>query len=200
MDWKAPFLPYENIKPIAHDFLIKFHGSLEIPIPIDLIAERDLGLAIIPSHEMQNVYGIEGFLSKDCSSINVDQYVMENRLYRYRFTIAHEIGHLVLHRGLYDNAQYETTEDWIAFVNQIEAAEYGWAERQAYWFAGLVLLPPEVFAGKFNDYVARATEQGYPIKIHFDEFIQFIAAPLGREFEVSADVVDRQIRYEGLKP
>jgi len=200
MEWKAPFLPYENIKPIADDILSKYHQPLEIPIPVDLIAERDFGLSIIPSHEMQNVYGVEGFLSRDCSCVNVDQYVMENRYYKYRFTIAHEIGHLVLHRDLYDNAKYETIEEWIAFVNQIGAEEYGWAERQAYWFAGVLLLPPNVFAVKFSEYVARAVEQGYPITTHFDEFVQFISAPLGREFEVSADVVERQIKYENLRP
>ena len=182
------------------EFLENYHKSLTIPVPIDLIAERDLRLSIIPGHELQKVFGIEGFLSKDCSSITIDRSVMENRYYRYRFTIAHEIGHLVLHRSLYENAEFETIEEWIAFTNQIGAEEYRWAEWQAYRFAGLVLVPVETLHNRFSDAIRKARNAGFRVEDHFEEFVEFISRPLSREFDVSTEVIEKQIKLEKLKP
>jgi len=199
-NWQAPFLQYPQVKQRAQQFLDTFHRSLTVPVPIDLIADRALGITIVPCHEMKNAFDVDGYLSADKKTIHVDMNTMENNLYRYRFTIAHELGHLVLHPSLYDAARFITTEDWKSFVSGIAPEQYGWAERQAYWFAGSVLLPASVFETRFRAYVTKAIASGYPLKEYFEDFIEFISAPLGREFAVSPDVVERQIIKENLRP
>jgi hypothetical protein len=48
MNFKVPFIAYDQVGQIVKDFLAKFHPSLELPIPIEGIIEFDLGLHIIP--------------------------------------------------------------------------------------------------------------------------------------------------------
>lgn len=54
---------------------------------------------------------------------------------RSRLDAAHELGHLVLHRGLTDRALYD-------------AAAFKEIERQAFYFAGAFLLPAESFGAE----------------------------------------------------
>jgi Zn-dependent peptidase ImmA (M78 family) len=55
---------------------------------------------------------------------------------RARFDLAHEIGHLILHRSL-------TRED---LSGEDGKGIYDRLEEQAHWFAGALLLPPERFS------------------------------------------------------
>ncbi len=97
---KAPILSYEKVNGRAEEFL-KRHGlGNKLPIPIDEIIEFSYGIDIVPFPNLQRDFDIEGFISGDLSCIYVDDFVFQNRLFRYRFTLAHEIGHLVLHKDL----------------------------------------------------------------------------------------------------
>jgi Zn-dependent peptidase ImmA (M78 family) len=91
---QQPVLSYEQIRERADDFLKAHNPQMIIPVPIENIAEFSMGINIIPIPGLQKLIDVEGFISSDFSSITVDQFVMEERETRYRFTIAHEIGHL----------------------------------------------------------------------------------------------------------
>jgi len=48
--------------------------------------------------------------------------------YRLRFSVAHEIGHLVLHRDIYAGLQHATAAQWFDYISAIPEVEYGWVE------------------------------------------------------------------------
>ena len=48
MIYKAPFLPYDKIRPYAQLFLEKYHPTKTVPIPIEEIIEFELKMDIIP--------------------------------------------------------------------------------------------------------------------------------------------------------
>jgi hypothetical protein len=58
------------------------------PPPIEEIAEIKCGLDIIPLPGLRDLLEVDGFISSDLSCITVDQFVLERRLNRYRFTLA----------------------------------------------------------------------------------------------------------------
>ena len=60
---------------------------------------------------------------------------------RYRFTLAHEIGHYVFHSDLIASFHPQSVADWSKFVLGIDEETYGWLEWQAYSFAAAVLVP-----------------------------------------------------------
>ena len=57
--------------------------------------------------------------------------------------LAHEIGHIVLHRNLYRANRFSSIAEWKEFINSITEEEHGWLEYQGYAFAGLILVPKE---------------------------------------------------------
>jgi Zn-dependent peptidase ImmA (M78 family) len=136
-----PIISYEDINNSAEIFL-KNHGAGDkLPVPIEEIVEFDLGLDIVPFPGLQRDFDIDGFISGDLTCIYVDDFIFLNRPTRYRFTLAHEIGHFVLHKDLIENIHPKSVADWKDFILQVNEEEYDWLEWQAYTFAGLVLVP-----------------------------------------------------------
>ncbi|MBS3918141.1 MAG: hypothetical protein KG012_04570 [Deltaproteobacteria bacterium] len=91
----APILSYDDINKHAEDFLWKHKRNEIFPVDIEAIAEFDLGLNIFPFPNLQVIFDIEGFISGDLNVIYVDEFIYYQRPARYRFTLAHEIGHYV---------------------------------------------------------------------------------------------------------
>ena len=100
---------------------------------------------------MHRSYDIDSMLSKDLRQICVDGAVFENFPGRYRFSLAHEVGHRQLHAEFYAQLQFSDIADWKNDIcNEIGEKEYGKLEFQAYTFAGLILVPPAPLANVFR--------------------------------------------------
>lgn len=132
---------------------IAFLEPTTIPVPIEEIIEFEFGMNIIPIPGLHQGYEIDGFISSDLSEISVDQFVYESRPGRYRFTLAHELGHAVLHRKVYEAAAFSTIKKWKRFIEEIDLQDYEWLEWQGYAFAGLILVPPAPLKKKFAEAV-----------------------------------------------
>jgi hypothetical protein len=117
---KVPYYSYEQIRNHANAFLAKYNPTGVIPVPIEEIAEFSLHLNIIPIPGIQDSLEVAGFVSSDLLSISVDQFVMEKRVTRYRFTLAHEIGHIWLHREIFEQLKLNTVEEWKKFQTEMD--------------------------------------------------------------------------------
>jgi hypothetical protein len=134
-------------------FFVNNHQGAKTPI--DEIAEFDLGLNIDfdnlresfhfeTSSSEDQILGAMVFSNRqiivDETLDPVDNPAIEGR---YRFTIAHEIGHWVLHRHLFSNelnavaALRETTGDYLLRQKTPDAR----LEWQANYFAACILMP-----------------------------------------------------------
>src|SRR5207302_741482 len=122
----------------------------------------------------------------------------ENRL---RFSVAHELGHLVLHSDVYGTLQHGSVEDWMDFLTAIPEAEYNWLESHAYEFAGRLLVPPDTLCGAFKDAVQLAEKAGFAEWDATGETaLGFVANHIRRSFGVSAEVIAKRLRVEKLWP
>ncbi|MGR3310427.1 MAG: ImmA/IrrE family metallo-endopeptidase [Candidatus Brocadiales bacterium] len=92
---KAPYLTHEQIRTRAKLFLEKYHPEDSYPVPIEDIIEYQLKLDIIPIPGLRDYVEVEGFVSVVSGSISIDDYIYHKRPARCRFTLAHEIGHLI---------------------------------------------------------------------------------------------------------
>lgn len=108
---------------------------------IEAIAEFDLGLNIFPFPNLQETFDVEGFISGDLNVIYVDEFIYYQRPARYRFTLAHEIGHYVFHSDLIASFHPRSIADWSKFILAVDEETYGWLEWQAYSFAAAALVP-----------------------------------------------------------
>lgn len=179
-----------------------------IPVDIDHIVEFGYRLEVRPLKNLKSSLDMEGMLSKDRTTIFVDNDTYtDDRFYtRHRFTLAHEIGHFELHKDYYLKAKFETPEEWLALLQNIDPDELEWCERHADEFAGRLLVPVEFLNAeidKLRPELKRLEGIAKDLGIDNGEEIQkrkavYIARILAPKFEVSSQVIEIRIRTERL--
>ena len=189
----VPYKDHNYIKKEAEKFLQKYHPKDTYPIPIEDIIELQMGLDIIPIDGLHEIIDTDGFISADLTSISVEGYMYKNRAGRYRFTLAHEIGHLVLHDNIYKQCKFNKMDEWKEFIENFPEKEYSWLEWQANEFAGLVLVPSHHLKRRLSYHV----KQLKALKIENDDVILDRAIEfLSKDFIVSAEVIRRRLSRE----
>ncbi len=196
---KIPIYSYEDLRKKADDFLLTYNPSGTIPIPIEEIVEFEFNINIVPVLALQREFEVEGFTSSDLKNIYVDEYVYTDHLNRYRFTLAHEIGHIILHKNLYSENRFSSIAEWKEFINSMTEGEHGWLEYQGYAFAGLILVPRENLIKHTNEWVKRIKGKGVSLKQNWDFAWELIIAHLGKAFQVSSSVIEKRLDKDGIK-
>ncbi|MGB6044083.1 MAG: ImmA/IrrE family metallo-endopeptidase [Pirellulales bacterium] len=162
------------------------------------IIEFELGMDIVPTPGLHQFLEVDGFITSDLCEIWVDQFVYASRPGRYRFTLAHEVGHSILHTDIFQSQVFHSVADWKAFVNSIPDKEHGWLEYQAYAFAGLVLVPREQLETATRKCVDMIRSEGIDLKENWDFAWSRIAAFLSKQFEVSSAVIEKRLEKDRL--
>jgi Zn-dependent peptidase ImmA (M78 family) len=169
-----------------------------IPTPIEEIAEIKCALDIIPLPGMRELLEVDGFISSDLTCITVDQFVLERRVNRYRFTLAHEIGHWYMHRELYAELKFGSVNEWKQFHKEVDETDYNWLEYQAYAFAGLVLVPTGPLKSQFQSAANAAERIGFSRQSDPEAFFEYVTETLREVFQVSDAVIAKRLRSENL--
>ena len=146
------FLAYHKIADIAEDFL-RENDANTIPVPIEEIIDVDYGIDIIPTPGLLSLSDVDGFITPDFSCIYADQFVQEQRFFRYRFTLAHEIGHFKMHKNYLDKYPINSIDGWKKFIEEIDPKDYSKMEFQGYAFGGLVLVPRKGLETQFDKFL-----------------------------------------------
>ena len=199
MTFRAPYFGYDDLRRRAEAFLAEYHPTRSIPVPIEFIVECTLGIEIVPVPGLQNAIETVSFLSADLTEIFVDEFVLRERPNRYRYSLAHELGHVTLHGDIYRQYQFTTIAQWKDFLaNEINEREYGYLETHAYSLAGLILVPTKELKEAFFDLVLPSQDEG----IDFDDpgtgAREYVEAHIAGQFDVSRDVVHRRVEYDKL--
>jgi len=164
-----------------------------------LSIEFQFRIDIVPMPGLHQVLETDGFVTSNLREIRVDQFVYDSRPGRYRFTLAHEIGHVVLHEAILRAHSFSTIDEWKAFVNSIPDKEHGWLEYQAYAFAGLVLVPKAPLETAAEQCVNLIRAEGIALQENWDFAWSRIAAFLAKQFEVSSAVIDKRLDKDNVR-
>jgi len=196
---RAPYLPYDALRERADSFLNGYHPSREIPVPIEEIVEFRFGMDIVPEPGLHQHFDIDSYITADLSEIRVDESVYQSRPGRYRFSLAHELGHRLLHEDVFARLAFDSIAAWKQLVaSAIPEKQYGYLEFQASSFAGLVLVPRAELAAKYAE-VCRIVEQhGLSLKEDSEVARELVADHIGGFFVVSPAVVRRRLEYDGM--
>jgi Zn-dependent peptidase ImmA (M78 family) len=193
-----PFRTYADIKQEAMKFLSKFHPSHSIPIPIETIIDVQLGLNIFPFPRLYKDHGQNGYLSKDRTTIYVDDLQYDQFNEKYRFTIAHELGHYVLHEYCYEQIDYLTCENYVEWRLSVEPEKIGWLDTHAQWFAGCILVPTKPLKKHCFDLVEKHKSKFLNTNLSMNDFLSYASNEIARYFEVSPPVIETQIKKENI--
>jgi len=138
-------------------------------------------------------------MSSNLKELTVDEYIYNNRLNRYRFTIAHEIGHIIMHADILKAGKIKLIDDYKRFMDGIPEPEYSKLEYQANAFAGLVLVPCQSLCEDVD-------KQFFSIKKKWPELVkdskvmwEMIDTILAEKYKVSKSVIDRRITDDKIK-
>jgi hypothetical protein len=146
-----PRYSHEDIARIAASFLSEHHPSETIPAPIEKIVDNSLKIDIVPIPGMHKAFDTDGSTTSDLEAIYVEEFVYDQRPGRYRFTLAHEAGHIVLHDKPYRSLKWDSLEEWKRTAQGIDEEQYRWLEWHANAFAGLVLVPPSLSKNRYGN-------------------------------------------------
>ena len=195
------YISYEEIEEEASKFLNEYNSSRVIPVPIERIVELKLEISIVPKMGLLKNEGIDAFLSHDFTELYIDHDHYVRQTNRSRFTLAHEVGHYVLHRDIV--ASIKTLDDWKFFIlgQGTGRAIY---EIHADNFAGCLIMPkPELeeeYKAQRKIAAARIKQAGMS-KPDEKTLISFIANEVARKFDVSpkaAEIRLSKIFLQGL--
>jgi IrrE N-terminal-like domain len=174
----------QECERILFTFLQARRGTIEFPLSTDdltvLIEQHadSLDMYADLSHYGGDVEGVTEFHADHAPRVSISEYLANDRRRknRLRSTLAHEFGHVHLHRHLWDEklrpgelfARDDRTNKAICKRDTIvDAPSYDWMEWQAGYVSGAILVPGSRARRLVGDYCAdRGLHGDVPVGSH----------------------------------
>lgn len=204
---RVPYLSKAEIEKEAAGFLNRYNRSRKLPVPIEEIAELDLKLDIVPVARLRDKMDKDAFISNDLATIYIDADVfnLDKLERRLRFSLAHEIGHMVLHARILSAVSLKSIREWRTFVDRLAEDAWHRFEWQANWFAGHVLVPSDELRQlakkglkSILPRVQEARRLGLSRNDYLDWTVDQWARKLAPRFHVSTAVLRKRLEADGL--
>ena len=197
---KCPFIAKPKLWDRIEEFRSQFPNSDSCPVDIELFAEL-AGFDIIPKRDLDD---FDAFLGLNLTSIYVHGKRYENAAYlrRVRFSIAHELGHAVLHSEFIRSQQITSVSEYLEFTRSLTDEEYSDFEWQANEFAGRLLVPRQQLTIELHKQVQLIIENNLQgmLTTNSDLLRSRLCIPIAKVFEVSEEVIERRLEREGIWP
>lgn len=195
---KAPRLPYDELRRIAAKFLADHHPLQAVPIPIVRIAEFCYEMDIVPVPGLQTAFDTDSSISSDLTTIYVDEFVFRSRHSRYRFSVAHELSHRLLHADILAELRFSSIAEFKTAIASIPPDQYRWIEWQAYSLAGLILVPKDALAVAYSKANGAAEAAGICLRNVDTHAANIICANIAKDFLVSTTVIRKRLKFDDV--
>ena len=168
----------KKVPKVRNEYAVINKYRESIPVDLDEIC-RELGVRVRTAYLNKDMSGMIETNGRKQYTITVNEN--DHRL-RQRFTIAHELGHYIMHRvlignGTSDNRAYRSTPDGMYYNTNIGRAE----ETDANKFAASVLMPWDKVEERRTEYIGPPED---------------MARRLAREFEVSTRAMEIRLSQD----
>lgn len=194
----APYLNNIAIEKSVEIFRKNFWKDA-IPVEIEDIIELKLKIRLVPIPGFLKLTNMDALITSDWKCVYVDnnEYLDDCRYNRLRFSLAHEIGHYVMHKQIYNNFGIKTINDYYKFYRDIPSQQYSYLECQANKFASYLLIPRKVLALEMEKEL-KSKNDPRPKKIDRQILNSYLAKPLSKIFKVSEKALT--IALEDITP
>jgi Zn-dependent peptidase ImmA (M78 family) len=197
-------LSREDVWKYAEEFRATYVRPVDrVPVLIDEIIETKLRLTIIPTEGLAGITDIEGFLSNNLKYIYIDnnRFSQDKFANRVRFTLAHEVGHYILHPEQIKQLTLGSIDDWIEFnIRMKDDPNLEWFEWQAKEFAGRLLVPKDILISTIEEQrekidLARASLPD----TNGDQILLYLSNMICKKFGVSPQVIMNRVYSEKIR-
>jgi Zn-dependent peptidase ImmA (M78 family) len=192
---KVKYLSYEQIAERTQQILKEYKCESTIPVPVEQLIDNILQINIVPFPNLLRNFEINALTSSDLKTIYVDEYLYTNLEPQYRFTLAHEFGHIVLHKYIYEKVSIQRLDDWKRFIIEVDEKEYRKLEIQANNFAGLLLVPQDILARYFISQIrslGKSFDKAEREKFKRDDYLDLVVDLISHNL-ASVFLVDHQV-------
>ena len=127
-----------------------------VPVDVFAIADIVLRLDLIYFPSLYDKFKVDAAIQFDLAGILIDKQAYEDfengdrwEEKRLRYSVAHELGHYVLHEKEIRASSFESIADfkkWAGRRDDCDSAEY-----QAYEFAGRLLVPADMLVKVYDE-------------------------------------------------
>jgi len=186
----VPYIGDDQFTQIAQDFLKSAGQSDEPPVDIEHICDS-MGIAIHTVPRLKRDLGIDAYIRSDFKSIVIDADCFERHERRARFSLAHELAHMVMHRDIYQQFNIQSLDDYLEKQNSLHPDTEKRIEYQAHTVAGLILVPP----GMMKRIVEAQCSPNDFDKLSVTD-VQKILVQCAEKFFVSDEVVLRRFKRD----
>lgn len=194
---------WDQVEAFRGQYLV---GELaHLPVDVFTLAEIELQLDIIPFDDLYEKYERDAALIQDFSGLYVDAeaYIIWEKGPRWkqrrlRFSVAHELGHYVLHREIAAGIEFKTFDDFARWTNGNQGQQYT-IEQEANEFAGRLLVPPARLQAAFDQF-APGAKNILPNWFTSPDLRHGFAESARRIFEVNTQVIETRLDREGIWP
>ncbi len=173
-------------------------GRVEVPVEVEKIVEINFKINIWPKPRLRDECDVDALLLSSFRDIIVDKKMHddERNRNRFRFSLAHELGHLVLHKEKWKEFSIKGTEDYREFLKKIDGKKYGFLEKQADIFANYLLVPREKLKKEKTKIIYAYIGNKMRVQ-EFDKRVlnSYLAKPLAKKFKVSEQVMEIALQY-----
>lgn len=189
---KGPNLSFADVVRASDNFIKTYHPSRVLPIPIEKIVEHKMDISLFTVPDIKFLLGVDAFISADFTQITIDERCFVRYPERTRFSIAHEVGHLILHKDWYEKYGPKNFQDFITSHDRMDNEIYKYTEIQAQTFAGLVLVPRDLLFNELKKKLGRVPSMVEP------EVLATVIQDIPDIFDVSDSVILRRLQREGV--
>jgi hypothetical protein len=175
-----------------------------VPVDVFSIAEISLRLDPILFPALYEKYRVDAAITFDLSGILLDKQAYDDFEHgdrweekRLRYSVAHELGHHVLHRAEILASSFESIHDfkkWAGRRDDCTSAEY-----QAYEFAGRLLVPRDQLVRVFDECCQREDQRDASWREHATAR-SGLAKKVATRFGVNRPVIEFRFAREGVWP
>ncbi|HOW26920.1 MAG TPA: ImmA/IrrE family metallo-endopeptidase [Elusimicrobiota bacterium] len=185
---------YEMLRRVADKFLNEHNTERVLPVPIEMIIDNKLGINIVPIPELAEVAGLESFTWNNMDTIVVDGNIHKRYPQRLRFTLAHELGHILLHREVIKKCPRNEMDSYAHYVSNMGEKERQVFENEANNCAGLLLVPKKPLLEKYQQ-----TLTMFPAlndRTNDETIRSYVSNWIAKDFDVTERVVEIRLCFE----
>lgn len=202
--FKCKWIDKSNLWSIVDDFRKQYWPEGSLPVDIEKIVEFRIILVIDPKHNLFVTTEMDAYLKMDLTAIVVDydHYMDDKYTNRMRFSLAHELGHYILHKDIFAAFDLVDSADWKSFILNVSEIEYSNFEWQANEFAGRLLVPHTELVSAIDHaaIIIKDSELTKFLNNDPDAVLSRVSPTICKQFGVSADVLKMRVEREGLWP
>ncbi len=201
-----PYLKDEEIWDAVEEF--RRRGDIgpyaNVPVDVFSIAEITLRLDPLLAPSLYDKFKVDAAISFDLTGIFLDKQAYEDfesgdrwEERRLRYSVAHEIGHFVLHRREILASFFESIGDFRKWAGRREDCNS--AEYQAHEFAGRLLVPLEALVRVYDEACAAEDRRNGGWRKEPNARSN-LAKKIAPRFGVNRGVIEVRFHREGIWP